>query len=155
MPNSETASAHTFLSADEASALLDNASDVLLRASNDGDFEWVSQSVVDVLGFTPAQLIGTPVFNLVHPDDVQQLNGYQHGIEAGQPQRFELRLRHATAPIAGWPRMYGRISTDKGNSSAAPQRGATSTTKSSLGNVPFKPWPISAPHSTPCPTPMP
>ena len=112
MPNSETASAHTFLSADEASALLDNASDVLLRASNDGDFEWVSQSVVDVLGFTPAQLIGTPVFNLVHPDDVQQLNGYQHGIEAGQPQRFELRLRHSDGTYR-WVATYVRPNLDR------------------------------------------
>jgi PAS domain S-box-containing protein len=112
VPNSETASAHTFLSADEASALLDNASDVLLRASLDGDFEWVSQSVVDVLGFTPAQLIGTPVFDLVHPDDVQQLNEYQHGTEAGQPQRFELRLRHSDGTYR-WVATYVRPNLDR------------------------------------------
>ena len=88
-------SINTFLSADDTLALLDNASDVLLRTSNNGVFEWISQSVVDVLGFTPTQLIGTPVSALVHPDDAQRVARYHEGIVAGVPQRFEVRLRHS------------------------------------------------------------
>ncbi len=55
---------------DQFRLLAENASDVVARVAPDGMIEWVSSSVEAVLGWTPAQLVGTRRWDLVHPEDV-------------------------------------------------------------------------------------
>ena len=49
--------------------LAENASDFILSTSPDRIIEFVSPSVVKVVGWTPEQLIGRPTVDYIHPDD--------------------------------------------------------------------------------------
>lgn len=49
--------------------LAENASDFIMRTSTDRIIEFVSPSVVKVVGWTPEQLVGQPTVNFLHPDD--------------------------------------------------------------------------------------
>jgi diguanylate cyclase (GGDEF)-like protein/PAS domain S-box-containing protein len=49
--------------------LAENASDVVSRSDVEGTIEWVTPSVVDLLGWTADDLIGRPSLAFVHPDD--------------------------------------------------------------------------------------
>jgi diguanylate cyclase (GGDEF)-like protein/PAS domain S-box-containing protein len=49
--------------------LAENASDVVSRTRVDGTIEWVTPSVVDLLGWSADDLIGRASLDFVHPDD--------------------------------------------------------------------------------------
>jgi diguanylate cyclase (GGDEF)-like protein/PAS domain S-box-containing protein len=72
--------------------LAENASDVVFRATNDGVFEWVSDSVLDVTGWTPDQLTGRPFVDFVHPEDRQLVLRTQADLLGGVAGRFEARV---------------------------------------------------------------
>ncbi len=48
--------------------LAENSSDFVLRNTPDGVIEWISPSVIDVLGWTPEELLGTRSLEFTHPD---------------------------------------------------------------------------------------
>jgi diguanylate cyclase (GGDEF)-like protein/PAS domain S-box-containing protein len=50
----------------------DNVRDVVFRCSAKGEVEFVSKSVRNLLGYSPEELVGRPVSELIHPDDVVQ-----------------------------------------------------------------------------------
>lgn len=74
--------------------LAENASDVVFRGSPQAVLEWVSPSVIDVLGRTPEELIGRPVSELIHPDDAANLVTASREANAGN--RVSYRARYAT-----------------------------------------------------------
>jgi hypothetical protein len=49
--------------------LAENALDVVALTGVDGALEWISPAVTGTLGWTPQQLVGTRLVDLVHPDD--------------------------------------------------------------------------------------
>ena len=49
--------------------LVSDQGDVLYQTSPDGTVEWVAPNVTDLLGWQPAELVGSSVLGLVHPDD--------------------------------------------------------------------------------------
>lgn len=49
--------------------LTENATDIVSRCDLDGRFEYVSPSVKVVTGFEPAEVVGRPAIDFVHPDD--------------------------------------------------------------------------------------
>lgn len=53
--------------------LADNIADIVIRLDRHGNFLFVSQSVMNILGWTPTQLTGTSCFDMVHPDDVESV----------------------------------------------------------------------------------
>ena len=53
--------------------ILGNISDVIALTRPDGRFSWVSGSVERVLGWRPEELLEHPVFEFVHPGDVDEL----------------------------------------------------------------------------------
>jgi PAS domain S-box-containing protein len=53
--------------------LAENASDVVVHATPEGVYDWVSPSITDLLGWLPEDLIGKPIGGLPHPDDVAGL----------------------------------------------------------------------------------
>ena len=75
--------------------LAENASDVVVRGSNAGEFEWVSPSVTTLLGWKPEQLLGSRFVSLVHPDDVDLIRGAQSDVLHGEMRTEEVRLRAA------------------------------------------------------------
>ena len=64
--------------------LAENASDLVFMTDVQGRFTWILPNVTAELGWTPDELMGTNVFDLLHPDDA---------ISAAQV-REELAMRH-------------------------------------------------------------
>ena len=84
-------------SADFYRALLENATDLIAVLDADGTIRHVSDSVVRILGYRPAELVGTNAFALIHPDDLGDvLEAVRAGIErrdTGLPMTFQVRRR--------------------------------------------------------------
>lgn len=76
--------------------LAENATDMVYLVDPTGVLTWVSPAVRQVLGYEPADLVGTQTADLVHPEDkpsVGPVRARAEGGEAAVP--FEVRLRHA------------------------------------------------------------
>ena len=61
-----------------------------------GLVEWVSPGMVDLLGWSPAELLGTPEDSVVHPDDRHLLHEVREQDRCGQPTRVRLRYLRRT-----------------------------------------------------------
>ena len=58
--------------------------------------EYISPSYYATLGYKPESLIGTSIFNLVHPDDLQKALAARDQVrDSLRPDRVRLRSRHA------------------------------------------------------------
>ena len=73
--------------------LAENSSDVVFRASVDGRLEWVSPSVKDVLGWSPADVIGRSILEFGETDDVPA----NLQLEAGNRDDVDFQGRVRTA----------------------------------------------------------
>jgi len=51
-------------------ALIEKSKDMKTLATREGIYTYASPAVLSVLGYTPDELIGTTLFNLIHPDDL-------------------------------------------------------------------------------------
>ena len=51
--------------------MVEHSSDIMALLEEDGTIRYVSPAVERVLGFLPEEVVGTAVFNYVHPDDVE------------------------------------------------------------------------------------
>ena len=80
--------------------LVENSSDVVATADMAGVLTWVSESVTSLLGWTPGQLVGKAVSDLVLPDDVAIYESQQERRQLGQDLRYEVRMR---ARDGTWP----------------------------------------------------
>lgn len=69
----------------------EHASDMVYWAGTDRLIRWVSPSVTAALGWTPAELIGTRMADLVHPEDRADTEGLRRRLYGGQmgPGRTE------------------------------------------------------------------
>lgn len=77
-------------------ALVEHASDIIAVLGPDGTIRYVSPAAVRVLGHDEGSLTGTPLFDLVHPDDVpNQLMDLIAPDDLGVGSPVELRLRAA------------------------------------------------------------
>ncbi len=54
-------------------ALAENALDLVCELDQQGRFVYVSPKFEEVLGYAPADLVGTPAFDVLHPDDRQRV----------------------------------------------------------------------------------
>ncbi len=74
--------------------LADNSSDVVMHV-RDGLILWVSPALTDMLGWSPADWIGTLFDDVIHPDDVGRLLQARADIRAGATtvDRFRARAR--------------------------------------------------------------
>lgn len=70
-------------------ALIENASDLIAVVDAEGVFDFISPSVERILGYQPAELIGTSALNLAHPEDV-----------AGAAERIA-RANTSDSPVSG------------------------------------------------------
>ncbi len=78
------------------SVLAEHASDVVSLVRPDGVVEWISPSIRMMMGWTPADLIGTAITDLVHPEDLEQVQERHALLRQGLPQHFEARMRAAS-----------------------------------------------------------
>jgi PAS domain S-box-containing protein len=77
-------------------ALTENSSDIVMVVSAEGNIMYVSPAVGRILGYGLEEMIGTPIFNYVHPDDAargrpafRELAQHEGMTESG----LEFRLR--------------------------------------------------------------
>ncbi|MFZ4717802.1 MAG: PAS domain S-box protein [Ilumatobacteraceae bacterium] len=79
--------------------LVENATDVVLQADRDGVIEWISESVRHMLGRSSWEMIGSPVADHVHPDDLPVLAQAQSDVNGGRDARFEMRVFTADGDV--------------------------------------------------------
>jgi PAS domain S-box-containing protein len=72
--------------------LAENASDVVFQGSTQAVIQWVSPSVADVLGGSVDDYIGRHVSTLIHPDDVEAMEGASRGVNAGDRVTYRARV---------------------------------------------------------------
>lgn len=76
--------------------LLDAMQDMFSISSTDGTIQYASPSHQRVLGYPIERIIGSKIFDYVHPDDLPKiLEHYQHALENGSSDQVEFRCRHA------------------------------------------------------------
>ncbi|MGK2935128.1 MAG: PAS domain-containing protein [Gemmatimonadaceae bacterium] len=77
-------------------SLIENASDAIAIISADGIFTFASESYFHVLGYEPSELVGKPVFELVHEEDLPSaVRAFEQiATEAGGTIEMTLRCRH-------------------------------------------------------------
>jgi diguanylate cyclase (GGDEF)-like protein/PAS domain S-box-containing protein len=83
--------------------LAESAADVVLQTDIAGHVVWVSPSVTEVLGWSPADLIGTSSMPLLHPDDRERANEVRRqALATGADSAVaRLEVRYATSD-GGW-----------------------------------------------------
>lgn len=77
-------------------AMIENSLDIVTILNSDGTIRYESPSVEVALGYQPAELIGRSAFELIHPDDVQNvLDVFTRGIQnENHTESMEFRYRH-------------------------------------------------------------
>ena len=74
--------------------LADYSHDVIVRMRADGERLYVSPSARDILGWTPAEMLGSR-WDLVHPDDRErQREAMREVLASGEPQTAVYRVLH-------------------------------------------------------------
>jgi diguanylate cyclase (GGDEF)-like protein/PAS domain S-box-containing protein len=73
--------------------LAENASDVVWRTDTASTVEWVSPSVVSVIGWTPDEMVGRPITDLVHSEDADRVRQAGDVANDGGRVSFEARYR--------------------------------------------------------------
>src|SRR5918998_2193148 len=76
-------------------SLVQNASDIVAILIPDGALRYVSPAVERTLGYRPEELVGTSIFDYVHPDDLEFVAGeFARSGESPEVLRpFEFRVR--------------------------------------------------------------
>src|SRR5438046_1265759 len=150
-------------------ALIEHGADAVALVAPDGTLLFASHSIERLLGFAPAELVGHPGFERVHPDDVPRVHAALRDIVAspGTPAGLDLLWRHAarSAPPAVSSAGPRRATTASGSSprppsctrvgsSASWESGATSPSASSSSSSCGKPrrWKPSAAWRAASPT---
>ena len=74
--------------------LAENAGDIVFRAEPDGTYNWISPSVLAVLGYRPDEVVGTTLDSFLHPDDLHVRAEAIADTMPGETVRYVARLRH-------------------------------------------------------------
>jgi PAS domain S-box-containing protein len=77
--------------------IIENVSDVITIISPDGRVRYCSPSVATVLGYTPHQLQGRSIFELVHPGDTKRTTDFLAHLASSQA--IEVRVIHADGSL--------------------------------------------------------
>ena len=77
-------------------ALIEKSPNVIAVCGADGLFRYVSPSVERLLGYTPAEIEGRPIIDMVHPDDRQAAQrAFERAFETDEKQPIDHRIAHA------------------------------------------------------------
>jgi PAS domain S-box-containing protein len=76
--------------------LVENASDFVMIVDETAAITYVAPSATEMLGWTPAEMMGTRPSDLVHPDDIPRvMQDFQWIVEhPGEPYSSTFRIRH-------------------------------------------------------------
>ena len=87
--------------------LAENASDVVFRMTPDRVLEWISDSIRDVLGWEPAEIVGRSDEEVIHPEDHEIYHRLIAEAAPGDVIARDVRLRHADGGFR-WVRVRTR-----------------------------------------------
>jgi diguanylate cyclase (GGDEF)-like protein/PAS domain S-box-containing protein len=73
--------------------LADTLGEMVSRHDADGTYTYASAGTRDLLGFEPGELIGRSSFDLIHPDDIDDVRGAHAALLKGN-DRVEVRYRY-------------------------------------------------------------
>ena len=83
-------------SEDKYRRITENMSDLLSDVDINGSYKYVSPSFRRMLGYAPEDILGTPVFDKVHPEDMDWvLAEFTEGIKTKTDREVEYRYQHA------------------------------------------------------------
>jgi diguanylate cyclase (GGDEF)-like protein/PAS domain S-box-containing protein len=94
-------------------ALLDQAGELLAVVGTDGRLAYCNGAGTRMLGLGPGTLVGHPLAEVVHPDDVDRMGGWADGGPRPGPM-LVLRMRHADRTWRTVEATFGALSTDAG-----------------------------------------
>jgi len=92
--------------------LAENASDVVMRLSPDRTYEWVSGSVVDVLGWPATDLLGHVIDEFIHPDELDLFREVVGDISPEGTASTECRFRRSDGSYR-WVLCHTRLKLDE------------------------------------------
>lgn len=98
--------------------LAENASDIVIRTDLTGRILYVTPSIEKILGYTPAELVGTSIYDLVVAEDLPKLKGaVGDAIDGGtsRDRRIEYRARRRDGRTL-WLESLPTIGRDSGGS---------------------------------------
>lgn len=87
--------------AEENRALVENSLDLIALLDPQGRFLRLNAAVFDILGYQADELLGKPYAELVHPEDLQQIQSIDAGLRTGKNTTRDLESR--------WIRNDGRV----------------------------------------------
>jgi diguanylate cyclase (GGDEF)-like protein/PAS domain S-box-containing protein len=70
--------------------------DVVVLASEDAVGQWCSDSVTELMGWRPEEVVGKRIDNFVHPDDLSKIVDYRRDAPDAYTAAFLVRLRRRT-----------------------------------------------------------
>ncbi len=75
--------------------ITENMSDLVCEVDAQSIFKYASPSHLRILGYAPQELLGRPVYENVHPEDMERiLNEGGQGVRGGEEREMEYRYRH-------------------------------------------------------------
>lgn len=86
--------------------LAENVGDVVGTGTMDGRITWVSDSIRDLLGWSPDELVGRRMIELVHPEEQDSLRDAQRQLRLGITMSYDARLRTSGG---GWRWVRARV----------------------------------------------
>lgn len=92
--------------------ILENLEEVVTIVDIDGIIKWTSPAALIILGYTPEERIGQSLFEIVHPDDREEIkNDFKRRVLSGHLERKILRLRHKNGHFV-YVEAWGKILLD-------------------------------------------
>jgi diguanylate cyclase (GGDEF)-like protein/PAS domain S-box-containing protein len=83
-----------------AQTVLAHAPDLMGIADDDGTLRFVNEAARSILGFEPAEMVGSKVFDFVHPDEVEDTRNWLASTAAHKRSSEPIQLRVRTASSA-------------------------------------------------------
>jgi PAS domain S-box-containing protein len=99
--------------------ITDNMSDMIRVADLQGVNLYVSPSHAKVLGYKPEERVGRSVFDIVHPDDLENIiNVFSEGLAHKRPAKAEYRIMHAEGHYVWLETIGDMLRNDQGEVTA-------------------------------------
>ncbi len=86
----------------------DRLSDMISAHAPDGTYRFVSAAARELLGYEPAEMVGTWCYDYFHPDDVPKISGAHRRVLDGAPVTVVYRLRRKCGEYA-WVETTTRV----------------------------------------------
>ena len=85
--------------------LVENINDILYLSDEKGTFTYISPPVLNMLGYSPSEIVGRNFRQFVHPEDRPYVQNQFEKVLSGQLEPSEYRILNKSGEI-GWVRVF-------------------------------------------------